>query len=250
MSASNKPYSESCEENKHAILAVIRPLFAGTRSVLEIGSGTGQHAVFFSEAMPHLIWHTSDREENHPGIHAWLSESQARNLRPPMALDVFTGTWPQTTYDAVFSSNTAHIMGQAEVAAMFRGVATVLKVGGLFALYGPFNYGGRYTSESNARFDQWLKSRNARSCIKNFDDLNAMASEIGLELVQDYEMPVNNRILVWRRVVKTIGSLTSHQIEIHRDQAPPGQPQSGGSRCGMPEVSWGLSGLAMPSTYR
>lgn len=202
MNASNKPYSESCDENKQPILAVIRPLFAASRSVLEIGSGTGQHAVFFAEAMPQLTWHTSDREENHPGIRAWLNESQAPNILPPIALDVITGPWPQTAYDAVFSANTAHIMGHDEVAAMFRGVATVLKVDGLFALYGPFNYGGRYTSESNARFDQWLKSRDPRSCIKNFDDLSAMASELCLELVQDNEMPANNRILVWQRVAE------------------------------------------------
>jgi len=198
--AANKPYSDACDDNKQPILAVIGPLFANARSILEIGSGTGQHAVFFADAMPHLTWHTSDREENHPGIHAWLNESQTPNLQPPLTLDVAIDQWPQTTYDAVFSANTAHIMGQEEVAAMFRGVAKVLKADGLFALYGPFNYAGRYTSESNARFDQWLKSRDPRSCIKNFDDLNSMALELGLELVEDYEMPVNNRILVWRRV--------------------------------------------------
>ena len=201
MKAANKPYSGSCDENKQPILAVIGPLFASARSVLEIGSGTGQHAVFFANAMPHLTWQTSDREENHPGIHAWLNESQSPNLQPPLTLDVNSDHWPQATYDAVFSANTAHIMGHDEVAAMFRGVAKTLKVEGLFVLYGPFNYAGRYTSESNARFDQWLKSRDPRSCIKDFDDLNAMALQLGLELVQDYEMPVNNRIFVWKRVL-------------------------------------------------
>jgi len=195
----DKPYSESCDQNRQPILEVILPLFAACRSVLEIGSGTGQHAVFFAAAMPHLVWHSSDRRANHPGIRAWLDESPASNLLPPIALDVTTDPWPDTTYDAVFSANTAHIMGSDEVAAMFRGVATVLQPNGLFALYGPFNYGGRYTSESNARFDQWLKSQDPRSGIKDLDDLNALASEVGLHLVQDHEMPENNRILVWRR---------------------------------------------------
>lgn len=202
MNPNNKPYSESCDENKHPILEVLRPLFADAGSVLEIGSGTGQHAVFFAGELPHLSWQTSDRAENHPGIQAWLQESQASNLLSPLALDVIADAWPTATYDAVFSANTAHIMGHEEVAAMFQGVASILNENGLFALYGPFNYGGRYTSESNARFDLWLKARDPRSGIKDFDDLNAMALELGMVLLDDYAMPVNNRTLVWRRETK------------------------------------------------
>ncbi len=201
MTQSNKPYAESCDENRQPILQVLRPLFAEVRDVLEIGSGTGQHAVFFAAEMPHLIWHTSDRLENHPGIRAWLADSPDNNLEAPIPLDVLADPWPQASYDAVFSANTAHIMGHEEVTAMFRGVAGVLNPGGLFALYGPFNYGGRYTSDSNKRFDQWLKERDPRSCIKDFDALNAMALDLGMELVNDCEMPVNNRILLWRRKI-------------------------------------------------
>jgi SAM-dependent methyltransferase len=199
MLPSNKPYAESCDENRKPILDVLRPLFAKAGTVLEIGSGTGQHAVFFSQQMSHLSWQTSDRREHHPGIRAWLADSPAENLLDPIALDVALDAWPETSFDAVFSANTAHIMGQDEVTAMFRGVAAVLGPGGLFALYGPFNYAGRYTSESNARFDRRLKQRDPRSGIKDVDDLNSLADNFGLALAEDFEMPVNNRILVWTK---------------------------------------------------
>ncbi len=199
MTLDDKPYAESCDQNRLPILEVLRPLFADLSDVLEIGSGTGQHAVFFAAEMPHLNWQTSDRRENHPGIRAWLADSPNPRLQPPIALDVIADPWPEHRYDAVFSANTAHIMGYREVQAMLQGVAGVLKSGGLFALYGPFNYGGHYSSESNARFDQWLKERDPRSCIKDVDDLSATAAELGLELAKDYEMPVNNRILLWRK---------------------------------------------------
>ncbi len=199
MTLDDKPYAESCDQNRLPILEVLRPLFADLSDVLEIGSGTGQHAVFFAAEMPHLNWQTSDRRENHPGIRAWLADSPNPRLQPPIALDVIADPWPEHRYDAVFSANTAHIMGHREVQAMLQGVAGVLNPDGLFALYGPFNYGGRYSSESNARFDQWLKERDPRSCIKDVDDLSATAAELGLELAKDYEMPVNNRILLWRK---------------------------------------------------
>jgi len=195
----NKPYAASCDENRQPILDVLGPLFADVGTVFEIGSGTGQHAVFFAAEMPHLRWQTSDRQEYHPGIRAWLAGCEACDLPPPITLDVLADSWPRDSYDAVFSANTAHIMGHAEVEAMFRGVAGILKPGGVFALYGPFNYGGRFTSDSNREFDHWLRERDPRSCIKNFEDLDALAAELGLELAEDHEMPVNNRILVWRR---------------------------------------------------
>ena len=200
-----KPFSEACEQNKGPILAVIDPLFASARCVLEIGSGTGQHAVFFARALPHLVWQTSDVAENHPGIKAWLAEAGLPNVPPPLALDVRCA-WPERRFDGVFSANTAHILSADEVAAMFRGVAGVLAPDGLFALYGPFNYGGRYTSESNARFDQWLKARDPRSGIKDFDWLKVLAEQDGLTFVADHEMPVNNRTLVWRRADPRAGA--------------------------------------------
>ncbi len=193
-----KPYSEACEENKQPILAVLERLFADSGSVLEIGSGTGQHAVYFGAASCHLTWQTSDRPENHAGIRAWLDEVALPNVRAPMVLDV-GGEWPVERFDAVFSANTTHIMSWPEVEQMFRGIGRVLGPGGCFALYGPFNFGGDYTSESNARFDQSLKARDPESGIRNFEDLDDLAKANGLTFIEDIPMPVNNRTLVWHR---------------------------------------------------
>jgi len=194
-----KPYAESCEQNRLPILEVLRPRLEQCHRLLEIGSGTGQHAVYFTPHLPHLTWQTSDVEENHPAIHAWLDEEGPENALRPLVLDVHKGSWPEQYYDAVYSANTVHIMGWEAVEALFTGVGRVLAPQGLFILYGPFNYGGRYTSESNARFDQWLKARDPQSGIRNFEELDALARAAGLELVEDIEMPVNNRTLVWRK---------------------------------------------------
>ena len=195
-----KPYAESCDQNREPILAVIQPLLADCSSVLEIGSGTGQHAVFFAGNMPRLVWQTSDCEQYHHGINQWLQEARLDNTRAPITLDVSTSKWPQQTFDAVFSANTVHIMHWPEVEAMFSGVASVLKSNGKFLLYGPFNYNGRYTSESNARFDRRLKDGDPDSGIKNFEDLDRLAQQAGLRLHNDYTMPANNRILYWEKV--------------------------------------------------
>ncbi|WP_435684285.1 DUF938 domain-containing protein [Sedimenticola selenatireducens] len=194
-----KPYSESCDQNRDPILSVIQPLFAELTRVLEIGSGTGQHAVYFAAAMPHLTWHTSDCLEYHDGIRLWLEEAALPNVRPPLQLDVARSVWPSLDVEAVFSANTAHIMHWPEVEAMFAGVGGLLPAGGLFALYGPFNYQGRFTSDSNARFDGWLKQRDPAMGVRDFEALDRLANAAGMALMQDFEMPANNRILCWRR---------------------------------------------------
>jgi cyclopropane fatty-acyl-phospholipid synthase-like methyltransferase len=195
-----KPYSESCDQNREPILAVIQPLLRNCRSLLEIGSGTGQHAVYFAERLPHLVWYTSDRIEYHAGIEMWLQEAGQANTRAPLELDVSTSEWPRRTFDAVFSANTAHIMHRPDVEAMFTGISSVLSSGGQLLLYGPFNYDNRYTSDSNARFDQWLQSRDPASGIKNFEDLDRLAQQAGMILQNDFEMPANNRILYWEKL--------------------------------------------------
>ncbi|HKK04648.1 MAG TPA: DUF938 domain-containing protein [Gammaproteobacteria bacterium] len=194
-----KPFSESCEQNKQPILAVLREALADSRAVLEIGSGTGQHAVFFARELPYLTWYTSDRLEYHPGIRAWLEEAGLANVHGPAELDARQREWPAVEVDAVFSANTAHIMDWPAVEAMFAGVGRLLPADGVFCLYGPFNYGGRYTSQSNERFDAWLRARDPASGVRDFDDLEALARAAGLELQRDYEMPANNRTLVWRK---------------------------------------------------
>ena len=194
----DKPFSESCVQNRDPILAILRPLFADRRHVLEIGSGTGQHAVYFAADLPHLVWQTADVPQHHPGIQAWLEEAALPNVLPPLALDVNDTAWRGGRYDAVFSANTLHIMGWPEVERFFAGVGAVLEAGGILAVYGPFNYGGRYTSESNARFDAWLKARDPASGVRDFEAVDALARAHGLLLQQDIAMPANNRTLVWR----------------------------------------------------
>lgn len=194
-----KPFAESCDENREPILSVIQPLLIDRYSVFEIGSGTAQHAVYFARQMPHLVWHTSDCVEYHEGINMWLQEAGLGNTRNPVVLDVSTSDWPRQEFDAVFSANTAHIMHWHDVESMFSGIGSVLCSGGCFFLYGPFNYNNRYTSESNARFDNWLKNRDPESGIKNFEDLDKLAQHAGMQLKNDFKMPANNRILYWEK---------------------------------------------------
>jgi cyclopropane fatty-acyl-phospholipid synthase-like methyltransferase len=194
-----KNYSEACEENKLPILEVIQKEFAESKSILEIGSGTGQHAVFFAEHLPHILWQPSDIINSHASIIAWINDSQLDNVLPPLELDVAKNHWPQQTFDGLFSANTVHIMAWTEVNELFSGLDHVLNRHGKFCLYGPFNYQGKYTSASNAHFDDWLKSRDPLSGIRDFEAVNELAGKAGLTLLNDYEMPVNNRILVWEK---------------------------------------------------
>ena len=196
----NKPYAESCDQNRDVILSIIYPLLQDSVSVLEIGSGTGQHAVYFSKKLPHLTWNTSDCSEYIDGINLWLSEARFENLPQPIELDVMQKKWPEIMFDTVFTANTCHIMSQQSVDVMFKNAGKKLPKKGQFIIYGPFNYNQQYTSVSNEEFDRWLKSRDSESGIKNFEDLNKLADQVGLQLIGDYEMPANNRILHWRKI--------------------------------------------------
>jgi cyclopropane fatty-acyl-phospholipid synthase-like methyltransferase len=195
----SKPFAESSEQNKQDILAIIQPLFSKLKRVLEIASGTGQHAVYFSQVMPHLNWQPSDLDSALPGIQNWVNESGLENLNQPIALDVSSINWPQQTFDAIFSANSLHIMSQQHVKDLFSNVGHLLNANGLITVYGPFNYHGQFSSESNRHFDGWLKSRNPNSGIKEFEWCNELAESAGFKLIEDYEMPQNNRILVWQK---------------------------------------------------
>ncbi len=197
-----KPFAESCAENQRPILEVLRREFATVQRVLEIGSGTGQHAVFFAQQLPHLIWQTSDVAAYHPGIVAWIDGAGLANVQAPLTLDVARDRWPEEMFDGVFSANTVHIMSWSEVEITFAGVGRALTAGGRFCLYGPFNYGGQFTSASNARFDRWLKARDPHSGVRNFEDLERLADAAGMRLAQDYAMPANNRVLVWVKMAE------------------------------------------------
>lgn len=195
-----KPYAPACERNRDPILAILREAFADRKSVLEIGSGTGQHAVYFGTDLPHLRWQTSDRAENHPGIHAWLEDAGLPNVLPPLVLDVASSSWPQQRFDAIFTANTCHIMSWPEVEAMFAGIARILEPGGLLCIYGPFNYQGSFTSDSNARFDALLRAQAPHRGIRDAEAMDRLAASHGLTLQDDHAMPANNRLRLWRKV--------------------------------------------------
>jgi SAM-dependent methyltransferase len=192
-------HSDACERNKQPILEVLRGAFGACRSVLEIGSGTGQHAVHFARHLPHLTWQPSER----PGELAALAErirvEGPPNLRPAIELDVRRQPWRAGTFDAVFSANTLHIMDLDAVGDFFRGVGAVLGPAGVLCVYGPFRYRGAYTSDSNAKFDRFLRARDPASGIRDYETLERLAAGVGLELAADHAMPANNQTLVWRR---------------------------------------------------
>ena len=192
-----KPFAESCVQNRDPIFDVIAPRLQACRQLLEIGSGTGQHAVYFAPQLPHLRWQTSDRAENHAAIHQWLDDEGTDNILRPLQLDVLSDPWPSGPYDAVFSANTAHIMPLHAVEAMFTGVGQVLAAGAYFLLYGPFCYDGRHTAQSNVSFDAWLKARDAAMGVRDVTWLRSIAAPAGLRLVDDVAMPADNRTLVW-----------------------------------------------------
>lgn len=193
-----KAYCQSCENNKDPILTVLRPLLSSRRAVLEIGSGTGQHAAYFAAAMPRVVWQPSDVAGNHASIEAWSDGID--NVRAPLVLDVDAGAWPGETFDAAFSANTAHIMHWPTVINMFEGIARVLEPGAVFALYGPFNYAGAYTSAGNERFDRALRASDPGMGIRDFEAVAELAKSAGFSFISDHSMPANNQTLAWERI--------------------------------------------------
>jgi hypothetical protein len=197
--ASSKPHAPSCDRNQGPILEVLLKHFSDRKQALEIGSGTGQHAVHFGAAMPWLTWQTSDMAENLPGIRLWLEEAALPNVLAPIELNV-SGAWPKGPYDAVFTANTLHIMGWPQVQKLFAALGDAMARESVVAVYGPFNYEGQFTSDSNAAFNDWLKRQYSEaSGIRDFEAVNSLSASIGLTLIADYAMPANNRTLVWQR---------------------------------------------------
>ncbi len=194
-----KPFSQACDNNKTAIFDLLRDYLVEPAKLLEIGSGTGQHGVFFAENLPYVQWQTSDLEENHAGILAWMSDSACHNLLAPFVLNVAEEPWNIEEYDAVFTANTAHIMSWPQVESMVRGVAACLSPSGVWIIYGPFNYAGQFTSDSNARFNDWLQAQAPYRAIRDFEALRDCANAEGLALIEDRAMPANNRCLVFRK---------------------------------------------------
>ncbi len=197
--AETKPFSQACENNKQPILQRISAVFSQPGTILEIGTGTGQHAVHFAQNLPHLTWQPSDHPDNYQLCLPWLTEAGLANINKPLALNVSTPDWDLPSINGVFSSNTAHIMAWPEVDAMFQGVARELQAGEAFCLYGPFNYNNEYTSASNQQFDLYLKKQHPTMGIRDMADLERIGHAGGLRLESDFEMPANNRLLVWRK---------------------------------------------------
>jgi len=195
-----KPVAESCVQNQQAILDVLKIFFTEQGEVLEIGSGTGQHGVFFTQHMEHLLWQPSDLLDQHAGMQLWFDEVEHDRIKSPLELNVDDEDWLVNKVDYVFTANTTHIISSEQTERLLKHVGDCLKPGGIFAQYSPFNYNGQYTSESNARFDVWLKQRDPKSSIKHFETVQKLAEQKNMQLVRDVEMPANNRILVWQKL--------------------------------------------------
>lgn len=205
----SKPYSPAAERNRDPILAVLRRHFADRRHVLEIGSGSGQHAVHFAHAMPWLTWQPSDRHEQLAGIGIWRDEASLPNLAVPLPLDVkHEPDWNRLgdvcavagAFDAIYTSNTLHIMSWPEVGRMFARLPTLMTAHALLAVYGPFKVGGRHTSASNADFDATLRARLPHQGIRDLEAVDALARHAGMVIREDCALPANNRCVVWQRV--------------------------------------------------
>ena len=195
----NKPFSQACENNKPHILSILTTTLNNSTNLLEIGSGTGQHAVHFAANMPWLQWQTSDVTDNHNGINQWLNDFPASNLLAPITLDL-NHSWPIKKIDAIYTANTLHIVSWPLVQAFFQGVAKHLAKEGKLCIYGPFNYQGKFTSDSNANFNEWLKERDEDSGIRDIEAITELAIKSGLKLENDHEMPANNRLLIFKKL--------------------------------------------------
>ncbi len=197
-----KPFAPSCERNQNVILAQLQRIIKPHHQhLLEIGTGTGQHAVFMAPHFSPLQWHTSDLKNKHDGIQMWLDEQPSDNIHPPVEYQAGQSTFPSVDADVVFSVNTLHIMAWPNVMDLIKDLGKHLKMGAEVIFYGPFNYGGQYTSESNEEFDQWLKEQHPDSAIRNFEAVRDLMNEANIDLKQDIVMPANNRLLVFNKTI-------------------------------------------------
>lgn len=194
-----KKFSPACDRNKDPILAILKPLLKDKSLIFEIGTGTGQHAIFFSKALSHLQWQTSDLIENHRNIKMWLEGAKLPNVLPPVIFDAGIDKIPTHYYDAVFTANTFHIMTWPQVCCCIEKVGQCLKAKGLFIIYGPFNFNGQYTSLSNEHFEKQLITQNPNMGIRNFEDIAQQCLGSQMLFIEKYPMPANNFILVFQK---------------------------------------------------
>ena len=199
MSSAEKPQAPSCERNQGPILEVLQRCFSDRKQVLEVGSGTGQHAVYFARQLGHLTWHPTEQLVYLADLTERVKLEGPDNLRAPTLLDVRQAVWPVRGVDAMFTANTLHIMSWSEVMALFNGIGTVLAPGGVLCIYGPFRYAGRYTSDSNQEFDRMLQERDPQSGLRDIEAVSLLADQYGLRLDTDFDLPANNRLLVFTK---------------------------------------------------
>ena len=192
-------FCPAAENNKQAILQILKQVLQNTDNTLEIGSGSGQHAIYFSAQLPHLTWQPTELPAVVDALRANLAEHNSPNIRPAVELNVQQQPWPVASCASIFTANTMHIMPWSDVVAFFTGLGQVLNTQGLLCIYGPFRYNGAFTTPSNERFNQWLQSQNPQQGIRDFEQLDQLANAQGLVLLNDYAMPANNQLLIWNR---------------------------------------------------
>ena len=192
-------YSPAAEKNKGPILEALRERLPLRAHVLEVGSGSGQHALHFTEALPKLRWQPTERHDGLTALAANLAAVGRATILPPLALDLVAGPWPVGPFDAVYAANVMHIVSVPLGEALLRGAASVLREGGQLLLYGPYKFGGTFTTESNAEFDRWLKAQDPASGVREFEAVARVAETAGLELGDNRAMPSNNQLLCFFR---------------------------------------------------
>ena len=196
-----KQFAPSCDRNKDEIIEVLQEALPPSGLVLEIGSGTGQHAVYFAARLPHLAWQATDLKSNLPSINAWCDEANLPNVRPPLELDLLAEHWPIQSAHAVVCINTTHIVSWPGVENLFAGVGRILAPGGVLYVYGAYRYATRPLEPSNEEFDRWLKARDPVSGVRDFEAVNALTQRNGLQLTEDRAMPGNNRSIWWTKTM-------------------------------------------------
>lgn len=201
--AGAKQHAPATARNRESIRGVLAGVLPRDGSVLEVGAGTGEHAVFFAGAFPHLIWQPTDADpDSLASIAAYAAEAQLPNLRPPIFLDACCPPWSglgDQPFDAVVSINMVHIAPWRACEGLMEGAGRALRPSGLLLLYGPFRIDGRHTAASNAAFDQSLKAMNAEFGVRDVTEVVAAAAAHGLALAERVAMPANNLMLVFTR---------------------------------------------------
>ncbi len=195
-------HAPATERNREPILAVLKTLITGPATILEIASGTGQHAVWFAGKLPDVTWIPSDAdEEMRASVAAWARREKVRNIAlPPRVIDARARRWNMEAVDGVYCANMIHISPYSACEGLIKGASDCVKPGGFLMLYGPYKVEGEHTAPSNARFDETLRSQNADWGIRDLEAVTALAEAAGFEPEEPVEMPANNLSVIFRKL--------------------------------------------------